>query len=189
MSSSKKDDDKDKKNPFDRFGIDDDFMRDFLNDERVQRDIQRIAEDMIKMFSNIQTDKPYVHGFKVDIGPDGRPRIKDFGNKTIKTPEGDDFISEEIEPLADVIENDEEISVTVELPGVEKKDIDLKATKNLLEIHVDTSKKKYHTDVDLPCDIIPKTTKATYKNGVLDIVLKRKNKKKKDDDGYSVNIK
>ncbi len=187
-SNNDKNDDRDKKDPFDKYGIDDDFIKDFLSDENIQKDIQKMAEEMMKMFSNIQPGKPYVHGFKVDVGPDGKPQIKDFGNKTTKTPDGDDIMSDEIEPLADVIEHDDEIYVTVEIPGVEKKDIDLKATKDILEIHVDTPKKKYHTDVDLPCDVKPKTTKATYKNGILDVVLKRKNIKK-NDDGYSVNIK
>lgn len=180
-----KDDDKDEDNPFDKYGIDDDFIKDFLNDENIQRDIQRMAEEMMKMFSNVQPGKPYVHGFKVDIGPDGKPRIKDFGNKTTKTPEGD-IISDEIEPLADIIEDDKKVSVTVEIPGVEKNDIDLKATDTTLHIHVDTPKKKYHKEIDLPCNIKPNTTKATYKNGVLDVVLKRKNK---NDKGYSINIK
>ena len=98
------------------------------------------------------------------------------------------MISEEREPLTDVIEGDEDVAITVEMPGVERDDIDLNAARDNLEIKVDTPRRKYHKKIDLPCDVIPKTTKATYKNGVLDVVIKRK-KKKKPDDGYKVNIK
>jgi HSP20 family molecular chaperone IbpA len=41
--------------------------------------------------------------------------------------------------------------------------------------------------VDIPCNVKPKTTKATYKNGILDVVVKRKGKKKPGE-GYRVNI-
>ncbi|HEX08357.1 MAG TPA: Hsp20/alpha crystallin family protein [Thermoplasmatales archaeon] len=128
-----------------------------------------------------------VHGFKIHIGPDGKPRIEDFGNRPIRTPDGEPQISEEREPLTDIIEGDDDVAVTVELPGVEKEDIDLNVTKDTLEIKVDTPRRKYHKIVDLPCDVVPKTTKATYKNGVLDIVIKRK-EKKKPGEGYRVNI-
>ena len=185
------DDDRDKKRrrrrPFDFFGFDDDFIRDLLDDERVMEDIRRMTEEMMKMFSTAQPGKPFVHGFKIHYGPDGKPRIEDFGNKPIKSPQGEPLISEEREPLTDIIEGDEDVAITVEIPGVEKEDIDLNATNETIEIKVDTPQRKYHKILNLPCDVLPKTTKATYKNGVLDIVLKRK-EKKKPGEGYRVNI-
>ena len=184
-------DDRDKRrrrrNPFDFFGIDDDFIKDLLDDERVMDDLRRMTEEMMRMFSTAQPGKPFVHGFKIQYGPDGKPKIEDFGNKPIKTPAGEQLISEEREPLTDIIEGDEDVAITVELPGVEKEDIDLNATNEAIEIKVDTPHRKYHKKLALPCDVIPKTTKATYKNGILDIVLKRK-EKKKPGEGYRVNI-
>jgi len=184
-------DDRDKRrrrrNPFDFFGFDDDFIKDLLNDDRVMDDLRRMTEEMMRMFSTAQPGKPFVHGFKIQYGPDGKPRIEDFGNKPIKTPEGEQLISEEREPLTDIIEGDEDVAITVELPGVEKEDIDLNATNEAIEIKVDTPQRKYHKKLALPCDVIPKTTKATYKNGILDIVLKRR-EKKKPGEGYRVNI-
>ena len=176
-----------RRNPFDDFGIDDDFLRDFFNDDRIRDDIQRMTEELMKMLSNAQPGKPVMHGFKVQFGPDGKPRIEDFGNRSIKTPDGEPTISEEREPLTDIIEGDNDVAVTVEMPGIEKNDIDLNVTKEILEINVDTPKRKYHKILDLPCDVLPKTTKATCKNGVLDVVIKRK-EKKKPGSGYKVNI-
>ena len=174
--------DKDKRrrrNPFDDFGIDEDFFKDFFNDDRVRDD---------KMLSNAQPGKPVMHGFKVQFGPDGKPRIEDFGNRSIKSPEGEHIISEEREPLTDIIEGDNDVAVTVEIPGVEKQDIDLNVEKDILEIKVDTPQRKYHKKLDLPCGVLPKTTNATYKNGILDVVVKR-TEKKKPGSGYKVNIK
>jgi len=47
--------------------------------------------------------------------PDGKPRIEDFGNKPIKSPDGEQLISEEREPLTDIIEGDEDVAITVEI--------------------------------------------------------------------------
>jgi len=176
-----------RRNPFEPFGFDDDFIRDIFNDDRIMDDLRRMTEEMMKMFSNAQPGKPIVHGFKVQFGPDGKPRIEDFGNKSIKTPDGEPLVSEEREPLTDIIEGDNDVAVTVEMPGVEKNDIDLNVTHDTLEIKVDNPQRKYHKNLDLPCQVIPKTTKATYKNGILDVVIKRKNKKKPGD-SYKVNI-
>jgi len=184
-------DDKDKRrkrrNPFDMFGFDDDFIRDLFNDERVMDDIKRMTEEMMKMFSNAQPGKPVVHGFKINFGPDGKPHIEDFGNRQIKSPDGEPLISEEREPLTDIIEGDDDVAVTVEIPGVEKDDIDLNVEGDSLVINVNNVKRKYRKRLNLPCDVIPKTTKATYKNGVLDVVIKRKDRKKPGS-GYKVNV-
>jgi len=183
-------DDKDRRrrrNPFDPFGFDEDFFKELFNDDKIMDDIRRMTEEMMKGFSNAKPGKPFVHGFKINVGPDGKPRIEDFGNRQVKNPDGEPTISEEREPLTDIIEGDNDVAVTVEIPGVEKNDIDLNVKNDTLDIKVDNANRKYHKSLDLPCDVVPKTTKATYKNGILDVVIKRK-EKKKPGSGYKVNI-
>ncbi|MCD6236351.1 MAG: Hsp20/alpha crystallin family protein [Thermoplasmata archaeon] len=177
--------DRRKKNPF-RFFDDDDFFRDFF-DERLMDDLEKMAEEIMRMLSSAQPGKPIVRGFKFTIGQDGRPRLEEFGNKTVETPEGEATISDEREPLTDIIEGKDDVAVTIEIPGVEKEDIDLEVTEDTLEINVDNPNRKYHKIIDLPCKVKPKTTKASYKNGVLDIVIKRK-EKKKEGEAYHVSI-
>ena len=177
---------KKRRNPFD-FIDEDEFEKIF---EEVQKmfesgDFKEMIEDMFR--GGINPNKRFVHGFSLNIGPDGKPRIQEFGNKPRKSPDGEPLISEEREPLTDIIEGDDDVAVTVEIPGVEKNDIDLNVTNDVLEIKVDTPKRKYHKRLDLPCNVKPKTTKATYKNGILDVVIKRKEKKKPGDE-YKVNI-
>ena len=185
-----------KKNPHDPFRGDDDIFRDIFNDNRIKDifnddkvmdDIKKIAEEMMKMFTNVQPGNPVVHGYKIEFGPDGKPQIEDFGNRSVRSPEGVPSISEEIEPLTDIIEGENDVAITVEIPGVEKEDINLIATEDTLEIKVDSPKRKYHKRIDLPCNVKTKSTKATYKNGILDIVLDKK-EKKKDQGGFKVSV-
>jgi HSP20 family protein len=112
---------------------------------------------------------PFVYGYSMKIGPDGKPEINEFGNlkKSLKGPE----VKEEREPLVDVIETPAEVRVIVELPGVEKTDIKLHGTEDSLTISVDTAQNKYYKEVELPVKVKVKEATSTYKNGVLEVVL------------------
>jgi HSP20 family protein len=184
-----------KKNTHDPFRDDDIFrdifndnrIKDIFNDDKVMDDIKKMAEEMMKMFTNAQPGKPIVHGYKIEFGPDGKPQIEDFGNRSVRSPEGVPTISDEIEPRTDIIEGENDVAITVEIPGVEREDINLVATEDTLEIKVDSPKRKYLKRIDLPCNVKTKSTKATYKNGILDIVLDKK-EKKKDQSGFKVSI-
>ena len=169
------------KSPFD-FIDDDEF-------ERIFDEMQRVFEstgfrEMIKeMFrEGFEPNKRFIYGLSIDILPVGKPKIQEFGNRLYKNPQGELMISEESVVLADIIEGDEEVFVTVEIPGVEKEDIDLNVTEDTMEITVNNPQRKYHKLLNLPCDVKPKTMKATYKNGVLDVLIKRKKKKKRVED-------
>lgn len=176
-----------RKNPFDEFNIDDEFFRDLFSNDKLREDIKRMTEEMMKMFSNSQTGKPFVRGFKVQFDQDGKPIVEDFNNKSLHTPKGKQMISDEREPLTDIIEGDNTIAVTVEIPGIEKEDIDLNIIDDKLDITVNSEQRKYHKKINLPGKVKPKSTKATYKNGILDIVIEKKDKKK-GGSGYKVSI-
>ena len=176
------DKDRRKKDPFDFFGFDDEFERMFRNMEKMWENAFRDFN-----FDQVEPGKSFVHGFNIRIGPDGKPKIEEFGNRPKKIDEGKTVVPEEREPLTDVIEGDEDIFITVEIPGVTKEDINLNIKNSSVDIEVDSPNRKYQKSIDLPCSIIPNKSKATYKNGVLDIVVKRK-KKKKDNTGYHVSI-
>ncbi|MEM4257591.1 MAG: archaeal heat shock protein Hsp20 [Candidatus Thermoplasmatota archaeon] len=180
------DDDRKRKNPFD-FMNDDDFERIFDEVQKIfeSTNFKEMIEDMFK--SNFDPNKRFIHGFSINIGPDGKPKIQEFGNIPVKTGGGKPMLSPEQEPLTDIIECDDDIAITVEVPGVDKDDIDLNVSEDTVEIDVRAPQRKYHKIVDLPSKVKPKSTKATYKNGVLDIVLEKKDKKK-GGSGYKVSI-
>jgi HSP20 family protein len=80
-------------------------------------------------------------------------------------------VTDEREPLTDVIDEGNRIAITMELPGVTREDIDLHMTESELEISVDSERRKYHKRVRLPAKVDPATTKATHTNGILDVTV------------------
>ncbi|MEM2935616.1 MAG: archaeal heat shock protein Hsp20, partial [Candidatus Bathyarchaeia archaeon] len=103
----------------------------------------------------------------------GKPVIREFGNVRRPTGIGTPELTEEREPLVDVVTGDKVVQVIAEVPGVEKEDINLYTTEDRLTISVDTEKRKYHKEVELPVPVEPKSAKASYKNGVLEVTLER----------------
>lgn len=125
---------------------------------------------------------PFVYGYSVKIGPDGKPTVREFGN--IKPGPGGEGrpplnLQEQREPLVDVIEEDDQLKVVAELPGVDKKDISLYLDEHHLTISVETPDRKYRKELELPYEIDEASSKSTYKNGVLETVLTRKERKDK----------
>ncbi len=114
--------------------------------------------------------RPYVWGFEITIGPDGVPRFKEFGNirRVGRAPR----ITEEVEPIVDVIDEGDRVRVVAELPGVEKDKISLKTSGMRLIIRA-SNHKKYYKEVDLPSEVDLSTAKATYRNGVLEVEIKK----------------
>lgn len=152
------------------FGFFDDIADDF---ERMQEEMERMMEAAFSMKEG-SGKEPFVYGFSVRVGPDGKPVVQQFGNVKQKFKGA----GEEREPLVDVIEEKEKVSVIAEVPGVDKQDIKLKATENTLSIKVGGEERKYSKLVNLPCKVKPDSAKASYKNGVLEVTLERLEPKK-----------
>ena len=132
---------------------------------------------------------PFVYGYSMTIGPDGKPKIREFGNiKPSSDPEtcGVDQpcldVKQEREPLVDIVDTDGEIKVIVELPGVEKEKIKLSGTENKLTISVNDPERKYYKEIEIPSKIDPKKAKTSYKNGVLEVALPKIQEKKHDEE-------
>lgn len=142
---------------------------------RLFDEMQRSLQDAFKHLGD-DPSKGFVAGFNIRMGPDGRPHINSFGNKPQVGPKeggGMRVGADEREPLTDVIEDAKSVAITMELPGVDKKDIDLKMTRERLEVGVDNDVRKYHKSVRMPSKVDPSTTKATYKNGILDVTVQK----------------
>ena len=167
--------------PFGRdpFGSMENWLRQMGIDPRefsgMVEEMQRALQDALKNMGDDPT-RSFAYGFHVRAGPDGKPRFSSFGNKPhIERGEGGlpSVRTDDREPLTDVIEEDGAVAITMELPGVEKKDIDLHMTEERLEVAVDTERRKYHKRVRMPTKVDPATTKATFKNGVLDVTVRK----------------
>jgi HSP20 family protein len=131
---------------------------------------------------------PFVYGYSVKIGPDGKPIVREFGNlKPGKGGEGQPALNlqDMREPLVDVIEEENAVKVLAELPGVNKEDISLFLSDNVLTINVDTPERRYHKELSLPGDVDESSVRSTYTNGILETVL---TKQERRDKGTKINI-
>jgi HSP20 family protein len=82
-------------------------------------------------------------------------------------------LPEDSEPLVDVIEEDNVIVVVAGLLGVRKEDLQIHAAHCSLTISSDTSEHKYYRELALPAATDPESAVATFKNGVLQVRLKK----------------
>jgi HSP20 family protein len=164
------------------------FSRDpFFGDiDRMFQEMEKMMEEQFKSFtqkipkdyakerrlpdgSTVKEYGPFVYGYSMKIGPDGKPAVRRFGNikKSLEGPQ----VKKEREPLVDVVETNGEVRVVVELPGVEKSDIKLHGTEDSITISVNTPQSKYYKEIQLQTKVRVKEAKSSYKNGVLEVVL------------------
>ncbi|VVB50507.1 Small heat shock protein HSP16.5 [uncultured archaeon] len=167
--------------PSKRRGPFDDIFRDMEDEfKRMEEEMNKIIGEASKGNAKIMQGKPIVYGFSMKVGPDGKPRIEEFGNAPVRSLPNADVTAGQREPLVDVIDGAEEITVIAELPGVDKKDIRLEADDDILSIRVDTAGRKYAKEIELPAEVDVENVKANYKNGILEVKLARKEPAKKD---------
>lgn len=142
--------------------------------KRAPRDL--IRERTLPDGTKVKSWGPFVYGYSVKIGPDGKPQVREFGNikpgARLGRPRID--IKEKRAPLVDVMTTDGQVKVVAELLGVQKENIKLHTTESSLTITVDTSQRKYHKEVKLPAKVNPEEAMASYKNGVLEVTLPKK---------------
>jgi HSP20 family protein len=125
---------------------------------------------------------PFIYGYSMTVGPDGKPKVREFGNVRSPFSSGSfarPFVSSEREPLADVTTTDKEVKVAVEMPGVSKENIKINVYDNSLELTTTgTEQRKYHEVIQIPSETDIETATSTYKNGILEIVFKKKEQSK-----------
>lgn len=171
---------------FDKFFEDMDKMMEEMFKE-VMGDVPKnlVRERRTKEGGIIREMGPFVYGYSMTIGPDGKPVIREFGNikpslrhSPFGLPKPGVKVREEREPLVDTIEEEDVVKVVAELPGVEKTDIQLQCEEKATTISVTNERRKYYKEIPLPAQVDPDSAKASYKNGVLEVVLTKVRKAK-----------
>lgn len=91
-------------------------------------------------------------------------------------------------PNSDIWETDKEVIATIEIPGVNKEDIDLEVNGRTLEVRVmnkredkkergveQSYRKNYgfYRKLALPCEVRKENIKATYNNGILEVRMEK----------------
>lgn len=154
------------------------YLRDVLDEfDRYFDDFEKTIEDAIKESVNTGQkafSKPVVTGMAMGFGPEGKPRVQFFGDNLIG-PDG--FRS----PIYEQTVNDKEgmLRLVVELPGVEKEDVQISALEDRVSLQAEKADHKYRTEFTTQSPIDPDSGTASYKNGVLEIVFKLRDKNNK----------
>lgn len=98
-------------------------------------------------------------------------------------------------PLSDMKETENEIIALFEIPGVNKKDIIVNVTDEYIEVKAEKKRaeikegedhfrasrmyKGFYKSVMLPVEVVPEKTKASYKDGILEVTMTKAEKEKK----------
>lgn len=185
--------DDDRRDPFEEWQRrleDDPFLGPFFED--LDREFERMQESLARMLERMQAGDldpdadPFVYGFSVSMGPDGQPSFDEFGDvEGSQAPPGAGPADEARKPLVDLQEDATHVAITAELPGVETDDIELRAKEEEIVVSVDDPDNRFFKRIDMPTAVEPRTTQATYKNGVLDVQVE---KAPEDDEGTRVEV-
>ena len=147
------------------------FEEIFRDMELFQRKMmERMAKEMEEIEEAIRSGK--LEG-EWDFRPIERPGVKGYvarGRFRSREPRRTPLPAEDEvrEPLTDVFEDKESVKFYVELPGVEKDDIQLNVTDGRAEIKA----KNFYKAVDLPNrNLDSEKASANYKNGVLEVTI------------------
>ncbi|MBK5190353.1 MAG: Hsp20/alpha crystallin family protein [Methanosarcinales archaeon] len=137
--------------------------------------LQKLEEEMPEAAKRYA---PFIYGFSYTKEPGKDLELKEFGNIKPSHMRLEPSPGGEREPLIDVIDQNDAYEVVAELPGVEKEDLRLHATDDSLEIKTEGGTKFFRV-LTFETPVKPETAKATYKNGVLSVRLKKKENEKK----------
>lgn len=152
------------------------FFREFEREfARMQGMMEKVMEDAVRHASSPRRGEPFVYGFSMRVGTDGVPHLQPFGSAVHDPAVSGEALegAQPREPLSDVIESDDEVTLTVELPGVEKGDVHLHVAEDLVTVKVEKGR-RYAKRIQLPAPVEPASAKATFKNSILDVVLRKK---------------
>ena len=132
---------------------------------------EELMDQMLRDLQEGRQPKPFIYGFSMTQHPGEEPEMREFGNiqpfgRNVK-------MEDERKPLIDVMETTEEVHVIAEMPGVDRTDVQLDTTESRLDIKAQNEFRKYSESVELPVKVDPHSAKATYRNGVLEVRLKR----------------
>lgn len=120
---------------------------------------------------NLKEGMKGVFGFSIKSAVGGKPVVEPFGNIK-KTPKGP-TINKEREPITDIFDEEDEVIVMAEMPGINAEDIILNLKEDILDISVQSEDRIYHKEILLPAKIQAETLQSTYKNGILEIKMKK----------------
>ena len=159
-----------------------DLFKDLDGFEEIFREFEHeMNDDLVNMINKIESEdrhrsEAFIYGYSINIDENGKAEINEFGNiKSSSEGEENLEVSESREPLVDIIEGKNAVTVVIELPGVEKSDIKVEIKESIIFVTTINSK-NYYKEVPLTGKIIANSARARYNNGILEIIINKDNK-------------
>ncbi len=150
------------------------------------RDIMEDLEKWTKEEPPKFLESPKIFGYRI-IWHSGmkRPIIETFGNVG-PGKFGLPKVQEEVKPIYDFYDEEDHVKYIIDVPGVEKENLDLTVSGNKLILKTkEGAERKYALTIDLPPNVKPEEATAEYKNGVLIVKIP---KTKKEPKGTKIRI-
>jgi HSP20 family protein len=144
--------------------------------ENLSREIQNMFESLrlMEMLQEIhrnefRANNWFDYNYIIKALPVEKPMTQKFESCSLKTTKK----SKEDRPPFDIITDDDEVTITIDMPDTKIENIGLWITRDTVEIMPNNPKGKYHRLINLPCHVKSKAATFTYRNGILDIMIKR----------------
>jgi len=144
-------------------------------------EFNRIFKKMSNSFFNIDdifeefktkgsSQGPYYYGYTMTVGPDGKPIVKEYGNTKPELVSA----SNTREPIVDTIVDEKEklVKLIAEMPGVDKSDLKVVVQDKSVNLSAEHGEKKYQVNVPIQYKVDENSAKASYKNGILELIFK-----------------
>ncbi len=122
-------------------------------------------------FDHLRKGMKGVYGFTINTAGGGSPKVETFGNIR-KTPEGPK-VDEEREPITDIFDEENEIVVIAEMPGIEQDVIKIDLKEDILEISAVSKTRTYRKELLLPIKATMQDLSQKFTNGILEIRIKK----------------
>ena len=113
-----------------------------------------------------------VYGFTIKTALSGKPEVRTFGNIK-KTPQGP-VVKEAREPMVDIFDEEKEILIVAELPGMSESAIRTELSVDILTLSAEEGDRKYYREVLLPAPVKEETLRKSFKSGILEIRFEKK---------------
>lgn len=153
--------------------------------EDMERRMNRMLRQAREEGSQGRGNQPLVYGWTMNIGPEGEPRFRRFGNVEEPGEEAEEWR----EPFVTSVLDDEKnvVRVTAELPGVNKENIDVETFEDGLRIEAVGEDRKYRTEVPAEVELDPETAEARFNNGILEMTVGLATEEERE--GHKVDIR
>jgi HSP20 family protein len=141
--------------------------------EEVEKEMKRMLEAFRDMqASGTAVAGPFYYGYSVTVGPDGKPKVQEFGN--VRTEMQLAGQTGRREATVDTALNEKEglFIITAEMPGVEKEDIKVQVLEGRVEIRAARGERSYETTVPVKAKLDKDSVQQSYANGILELKIK-----------------